>query len=82
MCNAVFPLFKRTVLQVMDKVREVIAATKPGDKLGDYEVAVADDFSYTDPVDGSVASGQGLRFVFADGSRIVFRCGPLYNKGI
>ena len=33
----------------------------------------ADDFAYTDPIDGSVAKGQGLRFVFTDGSRIIFR---------
>jgi phosphoglucomutase len=33
----------------------------------------ADDFSYTDPIDGSVAKGQGLRFIFTDGSRIIFR---------
>jgi phosphoglucomutase len=60
--------------QVMDTVRAVIKKTKVGDKVGEYKVALADDFSYTDPVDGSVASGQGLRFVMADGSRIVFRC--------
>jgi len=42
-------------------------------KLGDYEVAIADEFSYTDPVDKSVSSKQGIRFIFTDGSRIVFR---------
>jgi phosphoglucomutase len=55
-------------------VRSVIASVKKGSKLGDYTVDYADDFSYTDPVDGSVAKGQGLRIVFDDGSRIVFRC--------
>ena len=33
----------------------------------------ADEFSYTDPVDGSVAGRQGIRIFFTDGSRIVFR---------
>ena len=33
----------------------------------------ADDFAYTDPVDGSVSKNQGIRILFADGSRIVFR---------
>ena len=33
----------------------------------------ADDFSYTDPVDGSVSKNQGLRIIFDDGSRIVYR---------
>ena len=33
----------------------------------------ADDFAYTDPVDGSVSANQGIRILFTDGSRIVFR---------
>jgi phosphoglucomutase len=37
------------------------------------QVKVCDDFSYTDPVDGSVSTGQGVRIIFTDGSRIVFR---------
>jgi phosphoglucomutase len=41
--------------------------------LGGREVVLADDFAYHDPVDGSTASGQGIRIGFADGSRIVFR---------
>ena len=52
----------------------MIASVEKGSKLGDYTVETADDFAYTDPVDGSVATGQGLRIVFDDGSRIVFRC--------
>jgi hypothetical protein len=55
------------------QVRAVIASVEKGSKLGDYTVDFADDFAYTDPVDGSVAKGQGLRIVFEDGSRIVFR---------
>ena len=38
-----------------------------------FTLHVADSFSYTDPVDASVSSNQGLRFVFTDGSRIIFR---------
>ena len=37
------------------------------------QLASADEFEYTDPVDGSVASKQGIRFLFEDGSRIIFR---------
>ncbi len=44
-----------------------------GSRVGGRLVAKADDFSYTDPVDGSVAKNQGLRIVFDDGSRIVYR---------
>ena len=36
-------------------------------------VETADHFSYKDPVDGSVTTGQGVRLLFKDGSRIVFR---------
>ena len=45
----------------------------PGQRLGAYEVATADDFAYADPVDGSVSTHQGARVMFADGSRIVYR---------
>jgi phosphoglucomutase len=40
---------------------------------GDYTVKYADEFSYTDPVDNSVSSHQGIRVGFTNGSRIVFR---------
>ncbi len=45
----------------------------PGKTLGRYTVKTCDDFSYTDPVDGSVSQKQGIRILFEDGSRIVFR---------
>ncbi|NBO10550.1 MAG: alpha-D-glucose phosphate-specific phosphoglucomutase, partial [Methylophilaceae bacterium] len=44
-----------------------------GKTFGHYTVKTCDDFSYTDPIDGSVSTKQGLRVVFTDGSRIVFR---------
>ncbi|MBK7530629.1 alpha-D-glucose phosphate-specific phosphoglucomutase [Piscinibacter sp.] len=47
--------------------------TLAGQTLAGRRVALADDFSYTDPVDGSVSKNQGLRLVFDDGSRIVYR---------
>eukprot|EP01026_Neomeris_dumetosa_P016747 TRINITY_DN1639_c0_g1_i6.p1 TRINITY_DN1639_c0_g1~~TRINITY_DN1639_c0_g1_i6.p1 ORF type:complete len:628 (+),score=86.37 TRINITY_DN1639_c0_g1_i6:115-1998(+) len=67
--------------KVMDTVREVIGKTKKGSKIGPYVVQSADEFSYTDPVDGSVASKQGLRFVFQDGSRIIFRLSGTGSAG-
>lgn len=48
-------------------------STLPGQRFGEYEVKFADEFSYTDPVDGSVSSAQGIRVGFTNGSRIVFR---------
>ena len=44
-----------------------------GTNLGGSTVAAADDFAYLDPVDGSSASGQGLRILFEDGARVVYR---------
>jgi phosphoglucomutase len=44
-----------------------------GARFGKLQVKLCDDFSYTDPVDGSVSTGQGVRIIFTDGSRIVFR---------
>jgi len=66
---------------MMDYVREVQAKSPPGTKMGSYEVAIADDFEYTDPIDGSVAKKQGLRFVFTDGSRIIFRLSGTGSAG-
>jgi phosphoglucomutase len=45
----------------------------PGRQFDGYTVALADDFSYTDPVDGSVATQQGIRIIMTDGARIVLR---------
>ena len=45
----------------------------PGADLGGSTVSTADDFAYEDPVDGSSTRGQGLRILFEDGSRIVYR---------
>jgi phosphoglucomutase len=44
-----------------------------GAQFGQLQVKLCDDFSYTDPVDSSVSTGQGVRIIFTDGSRIVFR---------
>ncbi len=44
-----------------------------GMRFGSNVIERADDFSYTDPVDGSVSEKQGIRLLFADGSRIIFR---------
>ena len=38
-----------------------------------FSLATVDEFCYTDPIDGSVSQNQGVRLLFADGSRVVFR---------
>jgi phosphoglucomutase len=44
-----------------------------GTPLGQSRIARADDFAYTDPVDGSTSSRQGIRIFLEDGSRVVLR---------
>jgi phosphoglucomutase len=44
-----------------------------GQAFGPLLIEAADDFAYTDPVDGSTTSGQGVRILFKGGSRIVMR---------
>jgi phosphoglucomutase len=56
-------------------------ATLPGTAVQGLTVAFADDFSYTDPVDGSVSRNQGIRIGFAGGSRIVFRLSGTGTEG-
>src|SRR3569623_1886740 len=58
--------------RLVDDLRARLAALA-GNNFGNYTVASADDFSYTDPVDASLSTGQGLRILFQDGARIVFR---------
>ena len=41
--------------------------------VGQHGIVKADDFAYDDPVDGSRTEGQGIRLMFEDGSRIVYR---------
>jgi phosphoglucomutase len=53
----------------------------PGQSFGGYTVSAADDFSYTDPVDGSVSAQQGIRIRFDNGSRIVFRLSGTGTEG-
>jgi phosphoglucomutase len=52
-----------------------------GQTIEGLTIASADDFSYTDPVDGSVSARQGVRVLFADGSRIVMRLSGTGTEG-
>lgn len=52
-----------------------------GKEVGKYEIAVADDFAYLDPVDGSYATNKGIRFLMSDGSRIIFRLSGTAGSG-
>ena len=62
----------RAANELMDSLRSRLPQLSGG-SLDGMAVAYADDFSYTDPIDGSVSEHQGIRIGFADGSRIIFR---------
>ena len=66
--------------QLMAQLKASLAGL-PGRRSGDLTVEAADDFSYTDPVDGSVSSNQGVRIFFEGGSRIVFRLSGTGTEG-
>ena len=55
--------------------------TLPGTASAAGVIAAADDFAYTDPTDGSVSANQGVRVLFADGSRVVFRLSGTGTQG-
>lgn len=55
--------------------------TLPGTTTGTLRIEAADDFAYTDPTDGSVSARQGVRILFAGGSRIVFRLSGTGTSG-
>jgi phosphoglucomutase len=56
-------------------------ATLSGQTIAGATIATADDFAYTDPVDGSVSTAQGIRIGLTDGSRIVFRLSGTGTEG-
>ncbi|MEH2189296.1 MAG: alpha-D-glucose phosphate-specific phosphoglucomutase [Nostoc sp.] len=65
---------------LIERLRSLLPNLK-GKQFGNYEVEYSDDFSYTDPVDGSVSEKQGVRIGFTDGSRIVVRLSGTGTQG-
>ncbi len=53
----------------------------PGTALAGSTVTRADEFAYTDPVDGSVSRHQGIRVALQDGSRVVYRLSGTGTEG-
>merc|ERR1719323_1552428 len=56
--------------EMMNKMGEMSLA---GQELQGMKIKMNDVFEYKDPVDGSVSKNQGIRIIFEDGSRIIFR---------
>ena len=65
---------------VMNRLRAQFD-TLPGTELGGRTITIADDFSYTDPIDGSISRNQGIRIIFDDSSRVVFRLSGTGTEG-
>ncbi|HEU4618700.1 MAG TPA: alpha-D-glucose phosphate-specific phosphoglucomutase [Gammaproteobacteria bacterium] len=82
-------LYTRHDYEALDgsAARELIAALRtalpslPGRARGTRTVRLADDFRYVDPVDGSESTRQGIRIVFDDEARIVYRLSGTGTEG-
>ncbi|NNG14056.1 MAG: alpha-D-glucose phosphate-specific phosphoglucomutase, partial [Gammaproteobacteria bacterium] len=66
--------------QLMQALRSRANSLKGQDYAG-HIIRDCDDFSYTDPVDHSITEHQGIRVLFEDESRIVFRLSGTGTEG-
>jgi phosphoglucomutase len=66
--------------QLMAHLRQSLP-TLAGQTVAGQRIAWADDFAYTDPVDGSRSERQGVRVVLEDSSRVVFRLSGTGTEG-
>jgi len=66
--------------RLMDELRARLPQLAGSESCG-LHIAAADDFSYTDPVDGSRSERQGVRVMLDDGSRVVFRLSGTGTEG-
>jgi phosphoglucomutase len=76
--------FEALATDKADAMMAALRASLPGLKgrvVEGLTIAGADDFAYTDPVDGSVSRAQGVRILFEDGSRIVLRLSGTGTEG-
>jgi phosphoglucomutase len=65
---------------LMDALRAKLP-TLPGQRFGGLTVKACDDFAYTDPVDQSVTPKQGIRILFEEDARAVFRLSGTGTSG-
>ena len=66
--------------QLIQQLRDSLDGLE-GQSYAEYTIENCDDFSYHDPVDGSITSQQGIRLMFTDGSRIIFRLSGTGTEG-
>ena len=65
---------------LVDELRAKLGSL-PGTAVRGLKIAAADDFSYHDPVDGSVSQKQGIRILFEGSSRVVLRLSGTGTSG-
>jgi phosphoglucomutase len=65
---------------LMSDLRSALG-TLPGQAFAGLKVQTADDFAYEDPTDGSFTRNQGVRILFDDGARAVFRLSGTGTEG-
>ncbi len=70
----------RAAGDLMDDLRGKLADL-PGRRFSGLTVESCDDFAYTDPVDGSVTPRQGVRILFREDARAVFRLSGTGTSG-
>lgn len=70
----------KAATEMIDALREKLP-TLTGLRVAGSRIAVADDFSYTDPVDQTVSERQGIRILLEDGSRIICRLSGTGTEG-
>jgi phosphoglucomutase len=66
--------------RLMNELRRRLPSLQ-GQVFDGRRIELADDFAYTDPVDGSRAERQGIRLIFEGGARIVFRLSGTGTEG-
>ena len=68
--------------QMMDHITNLLNGQQLiGKTFGNFTVASCDNFSYTDPIDQSISKNQGIRIIFEDTSRIIFRLSGTGSAG-
>jgi len=65
----------------MSKYLKELLPSLPGKKYGPYEISAAEDYTYQDPIDGSISKNQGIIISFKDSSRIVYRISGTGTQG-
>ncbi len=66
--------------ELIDELRQRLDQMA-GQELGALTISAAEDFSYKDPIDGSITTGQGIQIHFIEGARLVLRLSGTGTSG-